>query len=53
MIEPEKVNERRAKVGLDEPIEDYIRRAIVITWDVEKHKERTKRIESKKKNNEC
>lgn len=48
LIEPEKVNERRAKVGLDEPIEDYVQRAVGITWDVEKHKERTKKIESQK-----
>ena len=44
LIEPENVNERRAKVGL-EPIEDYVKR-VGMTWDVEKHKERTKRIES-------
>jgi len=48
LIEPEKVNERRAKVGLDEPIEDYVKRAAGIIWDVEKHKEITKRIESQK-----
>lgn len=47
IIEPEKVNERRAVVGL-EPIEDYVKR-VGMTWDVEKHKERTKRIESQKK----
>lgn len=47
LIEPEKVNERRAEVGL-EPIEDYVKKAIGMTWDVEKHKERTKRIESQK-----
>lgn len=46
LIEPEKVNERRAEVGLG-PIEDYVRH-VGIRWDVEKHKERTKRIESKK-----
>lgn len=48
LIEPEKVNERRAKAGLDESIEDYVKRAVGMTWDVEKHKERTKRIESQK-----
>lgn len=46
LIEPEKVNERRAKVGL-EPIEDYVKSA-GMTWDIEKHKERTKIIESQK-----
>jgi hypothetical protein len=48
LIEPEKVNERRAKVGLDESIEDYVKRAVGLTWDVEKHKESTKKIESQK-----
>ena len=48
IIEPEKVNERRAKVGFDETIEDYVMRAIGISWDLEKHKERTKLIESEK-----
>jgi hypothetical protein len=47
LIEPEKVNERRGKVGLV-PIEDYLKRAVGMTWDVEKHKERTKKIESQK-----
>jgi hypothetical protein len=46
IIEPEKVNERRAEVGL-EPIEDYVK-SVGITWDVEKHKERTKKIEAEK-----
>ena len=46
IIEPEKVNQRRAEVGL-EPIEDYVR-SVGMTWDVEKHKERTKKIESQK-----
>ena len=46
LIEPEKVNERRAAIGLG-PIEDYVTR-VGMTWDVEKHKERTKRIESQK-----
>jgi len=46
LVEPEKVNERRAAVGL-EPIEDYVKR-VGMTWDVEKHKERTKIIESQK-----
>lgn len=46
IIEPEKVNERRAAVGLG-PIEDYVKGA-GITWDLEKHKERTKRIEAEK-----
>ncbi len=46
LIEPEKVNERRSKVGL-EPIEDYVKR-VGMTWDIEKHKERTKILESEK-----
>lgn len=46
LIEPEKVNERRAEVGLGS-IEEYVKN-VGITWDVEKHKARTKRIESKK-----
>ncbi len=48
LIEPEKVNERRKNVGFEEPIEDYVKRAVGITWDVEKHKERTKIIESER-----
>lgn len=47
IIEPEKVNERRAEAGLG-PIEDYVK-SMGITWDIEKHKERTKKIESQKK----
>ena len=46
LIEPEKVNERRAEVGL-ETIEDYIKNWDM-TWDIEKHKKRTKKIESEK-----
>lgn len=46
LIEPEKVNERRAEVGLGS-IEEYVKN-VGITWNVEKHKARTKRIESKK-----
>lgn len=46
IIEPEKVNERRSKVGL-EPIEDYVK-SVGMTWDIEKHKERTKILESEK-----
>ncbi|WP_346859351.1 DUF6624 domain-containing protein [uncultured Draconibacterium sp.] len=46
IIDPEKVNERRAEVGL-EPIEDYVKN-VGVTWDVEKHKDRTKKIESQK-----
>lgn len=46
LIEPEKVNERRAKVGL-KPIEDYIE-GLGMTWDVAKHIEKTKSIESQK-----
>lgn len=44
LIEPEKVNERRAKVGLGS-IEDYIGNW-GMTWDLEKHKARTAKIES-------
>jgi len=44
LIEPEKVNERRAEVGLG-TIEDYIKNWDM-TWNLEKHKERTKKIES-------
>lgn len=47
LIEPEKVNERRAEVGLG-TIEDYIKNWNM-TWDLEHHKERTKKIESEKK----
>ena len=46
IIEPEKVNERRAEVGL-EPIEDYVKN-VGITWDIEKHKEKTKELELQK-----
>lgn len=44
LIEPDYVNERRAKVGL-EPIEEYIKHWN-LTWDVAAHKARTKRLES-------
>lgn len=47
IIEPEKVNKRRAEVGLG-PIEDYVK-GVGIIWDVEWHKERTKGIESEQK----
>ena len=46
IIEPEKVNERRAEIGLG-CIEEYVK-SVGITWDVEKHKERTKKIEAEK-----
>jgi hypothetical protein len=46
LIEPEKVNERRAEVGLG-AIEEYVKNFGII-WDVEKHKAKTKSIESKK-----
>ena len=48
LVEPEKVNERRAKVGL-EPIEDYAKRK-GIQWDVEKHKARIQKMESAENN---
>ena len=44
LIEPEKVNERRAEVGLGS-IEEYVK-TVGINWDVRKHKERTKKIGS-------
>lgn len=47
MIEPEKVNERRAEVGLG-PIEEYTLR-FGMTWDLEKHKAHTKKVESEEK----
>ena len=47
LIEPEKVNERRAEVGLP-PLETYVQNWDM-TWDVEKHKERTKQAEAEKK----
>ena len=47
LIEPEKVNERRAEVGLG-TIEEYIK-IWGMTWDLEKHKERTIKVESGKK----
>ncbi len=46
VVEPEKVNERRAEVGL-EPIEEYLKHLDMI-WDIDKHKETTRIIESKK-----
>lgn len=46
IIDPEKVNERRSEVGL-EPIEEYVKK-VGLNWDVEEHKQRTKRIESNK-----
>ena len=46
LIEPEKVDERRAEVGL-EPLAEYAFR-FRITWDVEKHKKRTAKIEAEK-----
>ncbi len=46
IIEPEKVNDRRAEVGL-EPIEDYVKN-VGMTWDVERHKKKTKELESQK-----
>ena len=47
LIEPEKVNERRKEVGLG-IIEDYIKNWDM-TWDIDKHKERTKKLEAEKK----
>jgi len=47
LMEPEKVNERRAEVGLG-TIEAYIQNW-EMTWDLEKHKAQTKKIESEDK----
>ena len=47
IIDPENVNKRRAELGLG-PIEEYVKK-VGITWDIEKHKERTKKIESEQK----
>lgn len=47
LVAPEKVNERRAAVGLG-TIEDYIK-YWDMTWDVEKHKARTAKIEAEEK----
>ncbi|MEM6817141.1 MAG: DUF6624 domain-containing protein [Bacteroidota bacterium] len=47
LIQPEKVNERRIEVGLG-TIEDYISNW-GLTWDVEKHKAQTKKLEAKTK----
>lgn len=44
LIEPENINERRAAVGLGS-IEDYIKHWNM-TWDIEKHKNRIKKLES-------
>ena len=46
LIEPEKVNERRAEVGLG-PIEEYIQNW-GMTWDLEKHKAQTEKLEKEK-----
>ncbi|MEM6517302.1 MAG: DUF6624 domain-containing protein [Bacteroidota bacterium] len=46
LMEPEKVNERRAEVGLG-TLEEYIANWD-ISWDVEKHKKRTETIESER-----
>ena len=47
LIDPENVDIRRSEVGLG-TLSDYVSRWN-ITWDVEKHKERTIKIESEKK----
>lgn len=44
---PEEVNQRRAEVGLG-PIEDYVGNW-GMTWDVEKHRQRTAQIEAEAK----
>jgi hypothetical protein len=47
LIDPENVDKRRAEVGLD-PLANYIQ-IWDLTWNVEKHKERTAKIEAEKK----
>lgn len=47
LIEPEKVNERRAEVDLP-PIEDYVS-IWGLTWDLEKHLNNIEKYEKKKK----
>ena len=47
MIEPEKINERRASVGLG-TIQEYIE-YWNMEWDVEKYKKRIERIENRDK----
>ncbi|NOQ26060.1 MAG: hypothetical protein GQ564_11910 [Bacteroidales bacterium] len=46
LIEPENVNQRRKDVGLHLSIEEYAKHWN-ITWNVEKHKERTAKIDTK------
>ena len=47
LIDPENVDKRRAEVGL-EPLANYIQHWD-LTWDIEKHKARTAKIEAEKK----
>ncbi len=47
LVDPENVDKRRAEVGL-RPLADYIK-IWDLTWDVEKHKERTAKIEAEEK----
>ena len=47
LVDPEKVNERRAEVGLRQ-IEEYVFNWNM-KWDLEKHKERTKKVEAENK----
>ena len=46
LIDPENVDKRRAEVGLG-TLADYVNHW-GMTWDIEKHKERTKKIEGEK-----
>lgn len=46
LIDPENVDKRRAQVGLG-TIADYVKHW-GITWDIEKHRERTKKVEAEK-----
>ena len=46
LIDPENVDKRRAEVGLG-TLAEYVN-YWGMTWDIEKHKERTKKIESEK-----
>ena len=44
LVDPENVDKRRAEVGLG-PLADYVGHWDLV-WDVEKHKERTAKIEA-------
>ena len=48
LIDPENVDVKRSEVGLG-PLADYVGR-FGFTWDLEKHKERVKKMEAEKEN---